>query len=222
MLQSLDGAAVRRWAATCCDALAAHRDEIEALNVFPVADQDTGSNLLATMRAGLDAVLRDHGDGRDAPGSTVAVLARGALRGTRVNSGVILSQVLRGLAEPLIGPRLDGPVWDGAALREGLRRADELATAAVSNPISGTVLTVLHAAAQAAAAVQSNELGEVASAATAAAGALAETPRQLAALATAGVVDAGGRELIVLLEALLAVMTEPGCSSGGVSRGQDK
>ena len=103
MLQSLDGAAVRRWAVTCCEVLAAHRDEIDALNVFPVADQDTGSNLLATMRAGLDAVLRDHNADKGVPpGSTVAMLARGALMGARGNSGVILSQVLRGLAEPLL------------------------------------------------------------------------------------------------------------------------
>lgn len=205
MLQSLDGAAVCRWAVTCCDELAAHRDEINALNVFPVADSDTGSNLLATMRAGLDAVLRDHGDDRDAPpASTVAVLARGALMGARGNSGVILSQVLRGLAEALVGAALDG-----AALREGLRRADELATAAVSDPVSGTVLTVLQAAAQAAMRVPSNELGDVASAATiAAAGALAETPRQLDVLAAAGVVDAGGQGLVVLLEALLRVVSE--------------
>ncbi|HET9118361.1 MAG TPA: DAK2 domain-containing protein, partial [Pseudonocardiaceae bacterium] len=203
MLQSLDGAAVRRWAATCCDVLAAHRDEIDALNVFPVPDQDTGSNLLATMRAGLDAVLRrDRDEDSDVPpGSMAAVLARGALLGARGNSGVILSQVLRGLAEPLISGDAGsgGPSWDGAALREGLRRADELASAAVSDPAPGTVLTVLHAAAQAAAAVRSDELGEVASAATAAAvGALADTPRQLAALAIAGVVDAGGRGLILL------------------------
>ncbi|MGQ0716858.1 MAG: DAK2 domain-containing protein [Pseudonocardiales bacterium] len=220
MLQSLDGAAVRHWAVTCCDALTTHRDEINALNVFPVADQDTGSNLLATMRAGLDAVLRDHGDDRDAPpGSTAAVLARGALMGARGNSGVILSQVLRGLAEALVGAALDG-----AALREGLRRADELAMAAVAEPVSGTVLTVLHAAAQAAADVPSDDLGDVASAATiAAAGALAETPRQLDVLAAAGVVDAGGQGLVVLLEALLTVVTEcpdpgPGIAAGVFSR----
>lgn len=212
MLQSLDGAAVRRWATTCCDALAAHRDEIDALNVFPVPDQDTGSNLLATMRAGLDAVLRDRRDGPDgAPGSMVALLARGALMGARGNSGVIVSQVLRGLAEPLIGSRPGSrpPLWDGAALRAGLCRADELARAAVSDPVPGTVLTVLHAAAQAAAALRSDELGEVAAAATAAAAAaLADTPRQLAALAMAGVVDAGGRGLTLLLDALLAVVSE--------------
>lgn len=208
MLHSLDGAAVRRWATTCCDALAAHREEIDALNVFPVPDQDTGSNLLATMQAGLDAVLRSHPDEREIPpGSTVAMLARGALMGARGNSGVILSQVLRGLAEPLVGAW--ALAWDGAALQAGLCRADELAQAAVSEPVPGTVLTVLHAAAQAAAAVRSDELGKVASAATAAAvGALADTPRQLAALAAAGVVDAGGRGLTLLLEALLAVVFE--------------
>ena len=185
MLQSLDGAAVRRWAVICCDTLAAHRDEIDALNVFPVPDQDTGSNLLATMRAGLDAVLQNHRDDRDvAAGRTVARLARGGLMGARGNSGVSLSKVLRGLAEPLITAQ--APAWDGAALRAGLCRADELARAAVSEPVPGTVLTVLHAAAQAAAAVRCDDLGEVASAATAAAaGALADTPRQLAALATA-------------------------------------
>ncbi len=224
MLQSLDGAAVCRWAATCCDVLAAHRDEIDALNVFPVPDQDTGSNLLATMRAGLDAVLRhNHGEDPDVPpGRTVAVLARGALMGARGNSGVILSQVLRGLAEPLIGgdAESDAPSWDGAALREGLRRADELAMAAVSEPVPGTVLTVLHAAAPAAAAVRPDDRGQGAAAATAAAGAaLADTPRQLAALAAAGVVDAGGRGLILLLEALLAVVTErPGIRPAAATR----
>lgn len=209
MLTSLDGAAMRRWAATCCDELAAHRDEIDGLNVFPVADQDTGSNLLATMRAGLDAVLRAEQEDEPLAGTatadTAAALARGTLMGARGNSGVILSQVLRGLAESLA----DARELDGAALRTGLRRAGELATAAVSEPASGTVLTVLHAAAQAAAATRSDDLCEVATAATAAAScALAETPRQLAVLARAGVVDAGGQGLVLLLEALLAVITE--------------
>lgn len=198
MLKSLDGAAVRRWAATCCDELAAHRDEIDCLNVFPVPDQDTGSNLLATMRAGLEAVLSAEQDDEAA-----AALARGALLGARGNSGVILSQVLRGLAESLA----EMPEMGGAALREGLRRAAALATAAVSEPVPGTVLTVLQAAAQAAATIRSDDLYDVASAAAAAAAcALADTPRQLAVLARAGVVDAGGQGLVLLLETLLAVV----------------
>lgn len=222
MLKSLDGAAVRRWAATCCDELAAHRDEIDGLNVFPVPDQDTGSNLLATMRAGLDAVLAVQRDAETAPpadpgagtavtaagtaaADTAAALARGALMGARGNSGVIVSQVLRGLAESLA----QMPELDGAALRDGLRRASELATAAVSEPTPGTVLTVLQAAAHATATVRSDDLCEVASAAAAAAAcALADTPRQLAVLARAGVVDAGGQGLVLVLEALLTVITE--------------
>ncbi|MGQ0773040.1 MAG: DAK2 domain-containing protein [Pseudonocardiales bacterium] len=205
MLTSLDGAAVRRWAATCCDELAVHRHEIDELNVFPVPDQDTGSNLLATMRAGLDAVLCDSNRDDTAAGRTAAALARGALMGARGNSGVIVSQVLRGFAESLA----DVPPQDGAALRECLRRAEELAVAAVSDPVPGTVLTVLHAAVQAAASASSDDLCEVVSAASAAAArALADTPRQLAVLARAGVVDAGGQGLVLLLEALLAVVTE--------------
>jgi hypothetical protein len=206
-LKSLDGAAVRRWAVACCDELAAHRDEIDGLNVFPVADQDTGSNLLATMQAGLEAVLREEDGAADraAAGHTAATLARGALMGARGNSGVIVSQVLRGLSESLA----DVPELGGAALRQGLRRAEELATAAVSEPVPGTVLTVLQAAAQAAAGVRSDDLCAVTSAAvTAAATALANTPRQLAVLARAGVVDAGGQGLLLLLEALLTVVTE--------------
>lgn len=218
MLKSLDGAAVRRWAAACCDELAAHRDEIDGLNVFPVPDQDTGSNLLATMRAGLDAVLAVERAAAGLPAGAAgtaavdiaapgiaAALARGALMGARGNSGMIVSQVLRGLAESLA----EMPEPAGAALREGLRRGSELATAAVSEPTPGTVLTVLQAAAHAAATVRSDDLCEVASAAAAAAGcALADTPRQLAVLALAGVVDAGGQGLVLLLEALLTVITE--------------
>ena len=135
MLQSLDGAAVRQWAATCCDALAAHRDEIDALNVFPVPDQDTGSNLLATMRAGLDAVLRDHGDDRDLlPGNTVAVLARGALMGARGNSGVILSQVLRGLAEPLMGEDAEPASRPGTVRRCGRACAEPMSLPGLRYP----------------------------------------------------------------------------------------
>ncbi|MQA14122.1 MAG: DAK2 domain-containing protein [Pseudonocardiaceae bacterium] len=202
MLQALDEATVRRWAEACCDALAAHRDEIDRLNVFPVPDSDTGTNLLATMRAASDAVRR-HAEGTGL-GAVLAVLARGALIGARGNSGVILSQVLRGLAET-VG---NGAAATGAVLRDALRRADELATAAVSDPVPGTVLSVLHAAADGAHDSTSDSLGDVlAAAAAAAARALDETPRQLAVLARAGVVDAGGRGLVVLLEVLHGVVT---------------
>jgi DAK2 domain fusion protein YloV len=211
VLQALDQAAVRRWAAACCAALAEHREEIDRLNVFPVPDGDTGTNLLATVRAALDAVRRLAKDA--GLGSALGALARGALMGARGNSGVILSQVFRGFAESLAEGGAEGGTVTGAGLRDALRHADELAARAVSEPVPGTVLSVLSAAAAAAAECPSNTLQDVLSAATtAASSALAETPRQLTVLARAGVVDAGGRGLVVLLEALQGVVAE---SSGG-------
>ncbi|WHT23707.1 DAK2 domain-containing protein [Crossiella sp. CA-258035] len=199
-MQVLDAVAVRGWAVACVEALAADREAIDRINVFPVPDGDTGSNLLHTMRAALDTLTDSAAaDG----GAALAALAKGALAGARGNSGVILSQVLRGLAEAL---RQDGTLT-GPALKDGLRLADRLATAAVSEPAPGTVLTVMHAAAEAATAA-GESLEQVAFAAsTAAAEALARTPSQLPALARAGVVDAGGRGLLVLLETLTAVVT---------------
>nr|WP_209707987.1 DAK2 domain-containing protein [Crossiella equi] len=200
-MQVLDAVAVRGWACACVEALAADRDAINRINVFPVPDGDTGSNLLHTMRAACEelAAVPAAGDG----GAALAALARGALAGARGNSGVILSQVLRGLAEALA---VDGTLT-GPALKDGLRLADRLATAAVSEPRNGTVLTVMHAAAEAAA-LAGDALDQVATAAsTAAAEALARTPSQLPALARAGVVDAGGRGLLVLLDTLTAVVT---------------
>jgi uncharacterized protein len=203
VLQALDAAAVRSWAAACVDALDAHRDAIDRINVYPVADGDTGTNLLYTMRAAVDALLRASAEDGLVVGTALAALARGALAGARGNSGIILSQVLRGLAEALD----DGPAATGADLCAALRRADELAAAAVSEPAEGTVLSVLHAATAAAESCGSNALDGVAEAAAkAAAEALAETPRQLAVLARAGVVDAGGRGLVVVLDTLAAVV----------------
>ncbi len=212
MLQALDEAAVRRWAHACCDTLARHREEIDGLNVFPVPDSDTGTNLLATMRAAYDAVRRNaEGSGT---AEVLTVLARGALTGARGNSGVILSQLLRGMAESL-GDLTGDSGATGPALRLALRRAAELATAAVSDPMPGTVLSVLHAAADAAEGSASDELADVVAVTTdAATRALAETPQQLAVLARAGVVDAGGRGLVVLLEALHAVVTDRAVDPG--------
>ncbi|KAA2253556.1 DAK2 domain-containing protein [Solihabitans fulvus] len=204
MVQALDAAAVRRWADACVRSLDSQREAIDRINVYPVPDGDTGTNLLHTMRSALDALMRAPAEASSSVGPAVAAMARGALAGARGNSGVIVSQVLRGLAEVLQGTS----TASGAGLRRALRRADELATAAVAEPAVGTVLTVLHAAADAAADSASDELDDVVtSAAGAAATALAETTRQLAALARAGVVDAGGRGLVVLLDALAAVVT---------------
>ncbi len=189
----LDAALLNRWGKAATAALEQHCDEIDRINVFPVPDGDTGTNMLLTMRAAVDAA------GRLPDGGAVATaLARGALLGARGNSGVILSQVLRGVAEAVTAAR--GPL-DGAVLADALARAHVLASAAFEHPREGTVLTVLAAAS--AAATGTRVLPRVASASAAAAAvALRATTAQLPELARAGVVDAGGLGLYVVLDAL--------------------
>ncbi len=198
MLEVLDATALRGWVGAGRDALAAARQELDDLNVYPVADRDTGTNLLVTL-ACVDEALQADPD----PGATAEVLGRSALLGAHGNSGVILSQLLRGLLEGLQGPRPDG-----AALARGLERAADLAYAAVAVPVEGTVLTVARGAADAAAQAGA-VLGDVVTAARRGAQeALARTPDLLPVLRDAGVVDAGGRGLALLLEVLEAVVHE--------------
>jgi len=203
VLEALDASAVRRWSAAAVDALTAHRHEIDDLNVYPVPDGDTGTNLVLTMTSAYDT-LRANRMVSD-PAAAVGLLARGAVLGARGNSGVIASQLLRGIAEVLTS---SAPDAGGSAVRRALDRAAELAWSAVADPVEGTMLSVASGAAAAAAAAGSDDLGDVVrAAARGAAAALAETPRQLPALAKAGVVDAGGRGLVVLLEALVGIVT---------------
>jgi DAK2 domain fusion protein YloV len=180
-------------------------DDINGINVYPIADSDTGSNLLHTVTGARDA-LRAQAGACDA-GQALGVLARGAVHAARGNSGVILSQVLRGFAESAGADcrRLDGP-----GLAAALVRADRVATAAVARPVEGTMLTVLHAVSASVSepVVSSGTTAEVATAAAAsAAQALERTPDQLPVLASAGVVDAGGRGLLAVLDALVAILT---------------
>ena len=195
-LDRLDAAAVRRWLAAARRDLDRHRAEIDDLNVYPVPDGDTGTNLCLTMES-VTAALPSSDD----LAAVLAAAARGALLGARGNSGVILSQLLRGAGEAFGG-------GSGADLRKALRRAAEAAYAAVATPVEGTILTVARAAADAADAVDGDDLAAVVTAACrGATEALRLTPSQLPALAAAGVVDAGGRGLCVVLEALAAVVT---------------
>ena len=206
MLEVIDAHAVRTWALTACDAMREATAEIDALNVYPVPDGDTGTNLHVTLQSAVDALGSADQQLELAP--TLDILARGALLGARGNSGVIVSQILRGVADRLGG----GLSADGVALAGALAHATDLAYAAVAEPVEGTILTVARAAADAAmattAAGRRPRLQEVARTAAAEAGrALERTPSQLDALARAGVVDAGGAGLCVLLDALLATVS---------------
>lgn len=215
----IDARTVRVWCAAAVQALGAHRDEIDRLNVFPVPDGDTGTNMLLTLRAMTDALRRER---PVALASAAAVMARGALLGARGNSGVILSQFVRGMAE-VLGELTDGtPVTDAPTLfAAAIRRGAERARAGVADPAEGTILTVADRAADAAteAAVRvARTMAGVAAVTTAAAAAAAEavrrTPQQLEVLRRAGVVDAGGRGLSIILDAL-AVATG-GSPAGGL------
>jgi dihydroxyacetone kinase-like predicted kinase len=199
VLEVLDAAAVRRWCTAGREGLLAARTEIDDLNVYPVPDGDTGTNLLLTMEAAERAVAQCAPD----MAATARAMAHGALMGARGNSGVILSQLLRGLAEVLAASETSS----AADVRRGLARAAELGYAAVASPVEGTVLTVARECAEAVAGLEGDLASVVREASAAAGRSLARTPALLPQLEAAGVVDAGGRGLCVLLEALEAVVT---------------
>lgn len=210
----LDATALREWAHAAVTQLMAHTDEINRLNVFPVADADTGTNMLFTMRAAcVGAESADETVSATDVTAVAAALAEGALQGARGNSGVILSQILRGVADVAAeaAHERDDELADidGPLLASALRHAAVLADASVSDAVPGTIVSVLQAAAGAAedAADHSDVATVVAVASDAAVIALEKTPQQLTVLAEAGVVDAGGRGLLVLLDALTTTLT---------------
>ncbi|MFC8142615.1 DAK2 domain-containing protein [Streptomyces paradoxus] len=207
-----DALAVRTWCGLALETLGRAREEIDAINVYPVADGDTGTNLYLTVEsavAAVEAVFDGHAAGSGPDGPTLAdaarAMAHGALIGARGNSGTILAQLLRGMAQVLAA---DDPAHaDGHGLRLALRQAADSARRAVAHPVEGTVLTVASAAADAADGAQ-GDCGTVARAAyDGARAALAATPGQLPVLERAGVVDAGGRGLVAVLGALVETFT---------------
>nr|WP_238431904.1 DAK2 domain-containing protein [Streptomyces cavernae] len=214
-----DAVAVRAWCGLALNALGRAREEIDAINVYPVADGDTGTNLYLTLESAtqaVEAVFAGHevggpvrenaGAERPSFAEAVRAMAHGALIGARGNSGTILAQLLRGMAQVLAA---DGgaPHIDGPALRLALRHAAQSAREAVAHPVEGTVLTVASAAADAAHGAE-GDCGVVARAAyDGARAALTATTGQLPALRRAGVVDAGGRGLVTVLAALKEALT---------------
>ncbi|HET9681836.1 MAG TPA: DAK2 domain-containing protein [Candidatus Limnocylindrales bacterium] len=180
--------------------LEAHVDEVNALNVFPVPDGDTGSNMMATVRAALDEAeaLGESGTAE----RIASAAAFGALMGARGNSGVITSQILRGIAEGLAGKTRFNALDLANALDAGTRAA----YGAVAKPVEGTILTVVREASGAAvrAAEQNRDLEAVLGATVDAAHeAVVKTPTLLAILREAGVVDSGGQGLYRLMQGAL-------------------
>ncbi|MGM5489064.1 DAK2 domain-containing protein [Weissella koreensis] len=178
-------------------------EKINKLNVFPVPDGDTGTNMTLSMASGAE-YERDETDLR--LGSLAKATSKGLLMGARGNSGVILSQIFRGFANAV----KDEEVLTARTFANGLMGGAETAYKAVMKPTEGTILTVIREAASAAnnAAKQSDNVVEIAKAAyDASEKALASTPDLLPVLKEVGVVDSGGQGLVIVLEAFYAVLS---------------
>ncbi len=207
---SLEVAVVLQFVDLATDALSAAREEIDALNVYPVPDGDTGTNMFLTVSAARDA-LRELVDATPDVDLATALrtFSRGALLGARGNSGVILSQMIGAVAGQVAATAPDER--NAQIMAAALRTASDAAYDAVGTPVEGTMLTVARAAAEAAVAEAASSEARARAVFTAAAAAareaVARTPEQLKALADAGVVDAGGRGLSVILDAAETVLT---------------
>ena len=199
-VESITGQELREMFATATTWLEKSVPDIDALNVFPVPDGDCGTNMLLTMRSTIEEAYQ----APDRSASAVAqAMARGALMGARGNSGVILSQIWRGLAQGLAKKKS----FTGSDLADALLQASTMAYKGLSNPVEGTILTVVREAASAAqtqASRGNDELISVMEATVNAANeSVANTPSLLPVLREAGVVDAGGQGLYTILEGAL-------------------
>jgi len=220
---AVDGAVLSRVVGAYRDVLRTHQEELNRLNVYPVPDGDTGTNMALTV----ESVVAELGDASELD-AVCRAIAHGSLMGARGNSGVILSQILRGLCDTFRAAGRVGPT----EVAEGLRAAADAAYAAVMHPVEGTILTVARSgadAAEAALAAAAGPLGSclpmVEAVDAAAHAAVARTPEQLPVLAQAGVVDAGGRGLALFFDAWLHVLdgrplpeprvVAPAAASGG-------
>lgn len=205
--RTLDGPALAAAFEAGATALVIQRDALNAINVFPVPDGDTGTNMSLTMRAAADAASQD----TTSAAIVAKVAAQGALMGARGNSGVILSQILTGFVS-------DGgaATLDGAALAAAIERGRVAAYKVISNPREGTILTALTAAAEASAlsAADGGRASDVLTvAAVAAQEATDRTPEMLPVLKEAGVVDAGAQGLAVFLDGMARSLRGEGAAT---------
>lgn len=204
-VNSLSGQELRDMVMAATEWLEKNASEIDALNVFPVPDGDTGTNMLLTMRSTLEEAYR----APDRSTSAVAeAIAKGALMGARGNSGVILSQIWHGLAKGLAGK----DSCTGKDLAEALLQASTEAYNGIANPVEGTILTVVREAAAAAKTQADSGNDDIVSimdtVVNTARESVANTPKLLPVLREAGVVDAGGQGLHTILEGALHYLKE--------------
>jgi fatty acid kinase len=211
--RSCDGAGLLAAFRAAVANLERHVDEVDALNVFPVPDGDTGSNMLATVRVAL-AEAEALGD---RPATEIAdAIKRGALYGARGNSGVITSQIFGGMAEGLSGKKR----FNGLDLAFALQKGVERSYRAVKEPVEGTILTVIRESAEAAmlAAERDPDIETVLTAVVdAAEKSVARTPTLLAILRDAGVVDSGGQGLFRLFQGALLHLVGQAPTAGAVA-----
>ena len=199
-VESVNGKEFREMLSTATSWLEKSSADIDALNVFPVPDGDTGTNMLLTMRSSVDESFATTATGL---GEIAKAFAKGALMGARGNSGVILSQIWRGVAESLV----DKKTMVAADFVDALKNAAVVAYKGITNPVEGTILTVVRDAGTAGAKALENGTTEMISVmeaiVTGAGESVANTPELLPALKEAGVVDSGGQGLYTILEGSL-------------------
>jgi len=199
----LQAADVRGMLQRALDALQQARTLVDALNVFPVPDGDTGTNMALTLQAAWQEArqVQDAHAGR-----ILRAFAAGAIRGARGNSGVILSQILRGMADA-VG---DLPAWQAEDLARAFRLGQERAYKGVMEPVEGTILTIIRSMAEASlqAVAHSDDVAYLLETSLdKAKAALAQTPEMLPVLKRAGVVDAGGQGLVYILAGMTSHLT---------------
>ena len=198
--KAINGSEFRDMFAAATNWLEKSASDIDALNVFPVPDGDTGTNMLLTMRSTVEEAYKVN---EQSVSAVAQAMANGALMGARGNSGVILSQIWSGLAQGLG----DKETFNAKDLAQALTQASEMAYKGLSNPVEGTILTVMKDASKASQKQAAKNGGDVVlvmeAAVNAASDSVANTPTLLPVLKEAGVVDAGGQGLFTLLDGAL-------------------
>ncbi|OPX84674.1 MAG: DAK2 domain protein [Pelotomaculum sp. PtaB.Bin104] len=201
-IYSFDGADLKMMLQGAVELMEQSKEEIDSLNVFPVPDGDTGTNMYQTLAA---AVTEAQALASNQIGAVAGAAARGGLIGARGNSGVILSQILHGFASTLSGLERATAADIACALAEGAR----VAYRTVMSPVEGTILTVVRKSAEGVADLHSGDLLRLmVKVLNNALVALQETPELLPALKEAGVVDAGGKGFVVILEGFLSALKQ--------------